>query len=74
MEITKQNHNVLEWDDVPRVAMPVMNEVHQEELTLVNRLNALLEQVRRDGSGKEAISQMCQQWIEHTKAILHGRI
>ena len=69
--MTKQNQNVLEWDDIPRVAMPVMNEVHQEELTLVNRLNALLEQARQDGLDREAISQMFQQWIEHTKAHLN---
>jgi hemerythrin len=54
--------NVLTHEDVPQVAMDTMNEVHQEELTIVNNLySAIL------ANNNDKISELCLQWVEHTK-------
>ena len=58
-----EKQNALEFKDVPQVAMDAMNDVHHEELNIVNHLNiAILD----DDSAK--ITQMCEQWLEHTIA------
>lgn len=55
--------NVLEYDDIPQVAMDAMNGVHREELHIVNTLySAILNKNEVD------VSLLCQQWLEHTKA------
>ena len=55
--------NVLEFKDVPQVAMDAMNDVHREELNIVNDLyEALL------ANDLEKTTQLCEQWLEHTKA------
>ncbi len=56
-------NNVLENEDIPQVAMDAMNDVHREELAIVNTLHsAILSQ------NEHEISQLCSQWLEHTKA------
>jgi len=57
------NNNVLECEDIPQVAMDAMNEVHREELTIVNQINDAIE-----GKDTQKISLLCQSWLEHTKA------
>lgn len=58
-----KNNNVLEYTDIPLVAMDAMNDVHKEELGIVNNINSAI--VRGNVS---EIYQLCQQWLEHTKA------
>jgi hemerythrin len=58
-----KNSNVLEFGDIPQVAMDTMNEVHREELMIVNNIHlAILD------NNEEEISLLCKQWLEHTKA------
>ena len=58
-----EKQNVLEFKDVPQVAMDAMNDVHREELNIVNYLHgAILD------NDLAKITQLCQQWLEHTKA------
>jgi len=56
-------NNVLEYDDIPQVAMDAMNEVHREELVIVNTVHSAII-----AANKAEITTLCQQWIEHTKA------
>jgi hemerythrin len=57
------NNNVLEYKDIPQVAMDAMNSVHQEELKIVNTLySTILDK------NKEKVSLLCRQWLDHTKA------
>ncbi len=58
-----KNHPVLEYDNIPQVAMDAMNDVHREELGIVNNLHSALV----TGS-KDEISILCEQWLKHTKA------
>lgn len=58
-----ENHNVLELEEIPQVAMDLMNNVHREELTLVNSLSAAIA-----NNDTPKISPLCEQWLEHTQA------
>ncbi len=55
--------NVLEYEDIPQVAMDAMNDVHREELEIVNAIHSAII-----AENEVEISQLCQQWLEHTKA------
>ncbi len=58
-----ENNNVLEAEQIPQVAMDTMNDVHREELMIVNNVSSAIES--RDSA---QISQLCDQWLEHTQA------
>jgi len=56
-------NNVLENKNIPQVAMEPMNDVHRDELAIVNTLYAeILE------GNNNNITELCEQWLEHTKA------
>lgn len=57
------NNNVLEIAQIPQVAMDAMNDVHREELILVNSVSAAIAK-----NDTAQISELCEQWLEHTKA------
>lgn len=57
------NNNVLEFDQIHQVAMDAMNQVHRDELDIVNHVNAA---IAVKNSAK--ITQLCEQWLEHTRA------
>ncbi len=56
-------NNILECEDIPKVAMDAMNDVHCEELTIVNKINDAIEK-----NDTKKISQLCSDWLEHTIA------
>lgn len=58
-----ENNNVLEYEDIPQVAMDAMNDVHRNELDIVNKINTAISI-----NDVEQISQLCQEWLAHTKA------
>lgn len=58
-----ENNKLLNNEDIPQVAMDAMNDVHQEELHIVNHVNAAIL-----ANDPTKISQLCQEWLEHTKA------
>ena len=57
------SNNVLEYADVPQVAMDAMNEVHREELEIVNNIHVAIV-----NKNEQEITLLCEQWLEHTKA------
>lgn len=57
------NNNVLDASAIPQVAMDAMNDVHREELDIVNNVNSAIL-----SSDSEQITRLCHQWLEHTKA------
>ncbi len=60
---------LIEYDEIPQVAMDFMNEVHKEDIDLIN---AIFEHILAyDGSDKSAaaIDDLYTQWIEHT--VIH---
>lgn len=57
------NNNVLETEQIPQVAMDAMNDVHREELTIVNNVSAAIA-----NNDVAKITELCDQWLEHTKA------
>lgn len=58
-----KNYNVLETAQIPQVAMDAMNDVHREELMIVNNVSAAIA-----NNDSVKITQLCDQWLEHTKA------
>lgn len=58
-----ENIKLLNDEDIPQVAMAAMNDVHREELHIVNHVNAAIL-----ANDPIKISQLCQEWLEHTKA------
>ncbi|MCF6251566.1 MAG: hemerythrin family protein [Methylococcaceae bacterium] len=58
-----ENKNVLHAEDIPQVAMDAMNDVHRNELDIVNCVNvAILD------NNIEEITRLCDSWLEHTRA------
>ena len=57
------NNNVLEPENIPQVAMDAMNDVHREELAIVNSVHSAII-----AENEAEVSQLCQHWLEHTKA------
>lgn len=58
-----KNYNILEYENIPQVAMAAMNDVHREELNIVNKLHSALV-----GENEGEVSILCSQWLNHTKA------
>jgi len=56
-------NNVLEYENIPQVAMDAMNDVHREELDIVNAVHAAIK-----GGNTQDTSELCKQWLDHTKA------
>lgn len=55
----------MDCDNLQQVAMPFMNTVHCEELTIVNRLDKLLSATE---ISEPEISACLNEWVTHTEA------
>ncbi|MBO0611462.1 bacteriohemerythrin [Thiothrix fructosivorans] len=53
----------VDWDALPNVAMPFMNTVHSDELALVTRLLASLN----NAAAPASIDAQISAWVEHTQ-------
>ncbi len=58
---------VYEIDDIPRLALGLMNNVHHEEVLMVNRLGELIEAGLAGENNAEAISAKADAWLQHTR-------
>ena len=58
-----ENNKVLDPTQIPLVAMDAMNEVHREELEIVNHISSAIAE-----NNTANITELCTQWLEHTKA------
>ncbi|MET0028878.1 MAG: hemerythrin family protein [Candidatus Thiodiazotropha sp.] len=63
---------VVDPDKMPRVALELMNSVHEEEIALVNELGALLLSGLDGAVDEAAISQSLSAWITHTREHFEG--
>ena len=63
---------LISWDEIPKVDMDFMNEVHKED---VNIINSIFEHILTyDGSQERsaAIDKLYEEWIEHTVNHFHN--
>ncbi len=58
---------LLSPDRIPPVALASMNQTHQEEVALVNRLAELVAHGLRGEADEAAIETQLESWIEHTR-------
>lgn len=60
--------------DLPLVAMEFMNEVHLEEIEMLNVLNDKLiaYEVEPSPEGKEDVCNYCEKWYQHTISHFNG--
>ncbi|MEW8029381.1 MAG: hemerythrin family protein [Candidatus Thiodiazotropha sp.] len=59
---------VVDTGEIPSVALASMNEVHLEEVGLINRLGEMVVQAIDGEADPERISQVLAEWVEHTRA------
>ncbi|MES9854055.1 MAG: hemerythrin family protein [Candidatus Thiodiazotropha sp. L084R] len=59
-------------DQIPLVDLEIMNQVHREEVVLINRLGMLLLDGLKQQSSNEAIDDCLQEWITHTRDHFDG--
>ena len=57
---------LISWDEIPQVDMDFMNEVHKEDVDIIN--NIFEHILAYDGSEESAkvIDELYSKWIEHT--------
>ncbi|HEY9129122.1 MAG TPA: hemerythrin family protein [Sulfurovum sp.] len=57
---------LITWDEIPKVDMDFMNEVHKEDVDIIN--NIFEHILSYDGSQESAaaIDKLYEEWIEHT--------
>ncbi len=65
--MTRYQTPVLDPTAIPQVALPLMNDTHQEEVELINQLGSLLEAGLQGTPDEAAIGEKFQQWIAHTR-------
>ena len=58
---------IVDIAQIPIVDLEVMNQVHREEVALINRLGSLLLTGLKETPDIDAISQNLSEWIAHTK-------
>jgi hemerythrin len=63
---------VVAIDQIPLVALEVMNQVHREEVGMVNQLGSLLIDGLQAEPDIEAITQSVVVWIDHTREHFAG--
>jgi len=61
-------------NDLPVVDMEFMNDVHYEDVDIINDLFELIKAYDNDAtqSNKDALNAKYQEWIDHTKDHFHG--
>ncbi|MCU7879268.1 MAG: hypothetical protein KZQ66_11970 [Candidatus Thiodiazotropha sp. (ex Lucinoma aequizonata)] len=63
---------VIDITEIPLVALEAMNEVHREEVTLINQLGELVIAGVEDSSDSEAITFKLNERVAHTRAHFDG--
>lgn len=70
--MTQYQLPVVEISSMPQVALALMNDVHTEEVVLINRLGEMVLQGIEGEADLEHISSGMQEWVEHTRAHFEG--
>lgn len=63
---------VIDITEIPLVALDTMNEVHREEVALINQLGELVIAGVEGSPDSEAISFKLNEWVAHTRAHFEG--
>ncbi|MCU7929722.1 MAG: hemerythrin family protein [Candidatus Thiodiazotropha sp. (ex Codakia rugifera)] len=63
---------VIDITEIPLVALETMNEVHREEVALINQLGELVIAGVEGDADSEAITSKLNEWVEHTRAHFDG--
>ena len=65
---------LIDQQDLPQVAMQFMNEVHAEDVDIINALYALVLIYEKEPSDANAlkVNSQYQKWFEHTVAHFQG--
>jgi len=63
---------LLSQADLPRVALPEMNAVHEEEIDMLNEVLVLLPQAGTYAEARHALDQRLQELLEHVHAHFAG--
>jgi hemerythrin len=63
---------VVAIDQIPLVALEVMNQVHREEVGMINQLGSLLIDGLQAEPDIEAITQSVVAWVDHTREHFAG--
>lgn len=71
---TQSPHAVrlLDRDDLPRVALPAMNAVHEEEIDMLNEIFMLLPRAGTYAEARHALDQRLLEFLEHLQAHFAG--
>lgn len=63
---------LLDRDELPRVALPAMNAVHEEEIDMLNEILVLLPQAGTYAEARHALDLRLQEFLEHLHAHFAG--
>jgi hemerythrin len=63
---------VVDTDTMPRVALDRMNQVHLEEVGLINRLGEMVVGASKGELDPERINEPLIEWVEHTRSHFDG--
>jgi hemerythrin-like metal-binding protein len=63
---------VVDTETMPRVALASMNQVHLEEVDLINRLGEMMDAISKGVLDAEQINQILIEWVEHTRCHFDG--
>jgi hemerythrin len=63
---------VVDTDKMPEVVLASMNQVHLEEIVLINRLGERVIQAIEGKRDREALNHLVVQWVEHTRTHFEG--
>jgi hemerythrin len=59
-------------EQMPLVDLEVMNQVHREEVEMINRLGALVLNGLNEGPDIKEITHRMAEWIDHTRQHFEG--
>jgi len=57
---------LITWDEIPKVDMDFMNEVHKEDVDIINTIFEHILTYDDSQESAEAIDKLYEEWIEHT--------
>jgi hemerythrin len=70
--MSKYQLPIVATDQMPLVELELMNQVHREEIEMINQLASLLIDGMKTEPDLEKISQSVAAWIDHTRQHFEG--
>jgi len=63
---------LISWDEIPQVDMDFMNDVHKEDIDIINTIFELILNYDESEESAAVIDERYQEWIEHTVNHFHN--